>query len=57
MGPTVISVNAKGIVDFVRHKVRFCDYFFLFLEHYITSVHYAFLLATNFLTLMSVLRS
>ena len=56
MRPTVISVNAKGIVDFVRHKVRFCDFFF-FSEHYITSVHYAFVLVTNFLTLMCVLRS
>ena len=43
-----------GIVDFVRRKARYCDYFFS--EHCIISVKYAFLLVTNLLTLMSVVR-
>ena len=34
-----------GIVDFVRRKARYCDYFFS--EHCIISVKYAFLLVTN----------
>ena len=34
-----------GIFDFVRRNSRYCDYFFL--EHYIISVKYAFLLVTN----------
>ena len=47
------QIDAKGIVDFVRHRARFCDFFS---EHCIISVKYVFLLVTNFLKLMSVLR-
>ena len=62
MRPTATSVIvllnpaecAKGIVDFVRHKACFCDYFFSS-EHCIISVKYAFLLVTNLLTLMSII--
>ena len=28
--PVIVVFNAKGIVDFVCHKARFCDYFFVF---------------------------
>ena len=63
MRPTATSVIvllnpaecAKGIVDFMRHKACFCDYFCLFSEHCIISVKYAFLLMTNLLTLMSII--